>query len=286
MTEMNRGGCGVDFELLLDKVYLNSGRDFRRYRQETIVRRLHRRLDATGCGSCREYMRFLDDCPQEYERLADCLTIAQSGFFRTKHAFERVARIALRELVAYKMERGQRTLRLWSAACAGGQEPYSIAILLEEALGPELQGFDVAVYATDVNRYALAKAMHGTYSVEEVEKLPPRIVESYFRAGLDDYEVAPAVRQMVSFSYFDLVANRHAPFSNLDCVFCCNVLIYLETQLQTALLHMLYDTLSDPGYLVLGQVETVDSSLSRRFECVDTTAKIFKKAGRMVRNAP
>ena len=92
--------------------------------------------------------------------------------------------------------------------------------------------------------------------------------------------VKDGLRQMVNFSYFDLVSTEIPPFTNLDCIFCCNLLIYLQKQLQERVLDMLYDLLATPGYLVLGEVETPTDNLHGRLECLDNKAKIYKKNGR------
>ncbi len=126
--------------LLLEKIYRDSRYDFRGYRRGTVTRRLERRLHAVGAKTYLEYMQFLDTCPEEYERLADDLTIKVSGFFRSPYTFLSVARLVLPGLVAYKKERGQKELRVWSAACACGEEPYSIATLLTEFWGHRLYG--------------------------------------------------------------------------------------------------------------------------------------------------
>ena len=264
---------------LLDKVYQDSGHDFREYKRGTVTRRLERRLHATGTRTYLDYMQFLDDHPEEYHRLADDLTIKVSGFFRSPYTFQQVARLVLPELVAYKRKQGERRLRFWSTACARGEEPYSIAILLAEFLGNRRDDFDISIYATDISQQALREAQAGVYPLKDIEGLPDTILESYFRRG-EDYEVRPDIRQMVSFSHFDLTSTTKPSFLNLDCIFCCNVLIYLQTQLQERVVNMLYDSLATPGYLILGEVETPTNGLRGKLQCLDSKAKIYKKNGR------
>ena len=267
---------------LLEKVYQEGGHDFRDYKQGTVTRRLQRRLYATGATTYLEYMRFLDSHPEEYHRLADDLTIKVSGFFRSRHTFHQVAELVLPELVADKRKRGQRRLSIWSAACARGEEPYSIAILLADFLGKQLQEFEISIYASDINRQALTEAREGIYSPKEVENLPPAILKSYFTSNGEGYVANSDIRQMVSFSYFDLVSTKPPPFTNLDGVFCCNVLIYLQKQLQERVLDMVYNSLATPGYLVLGEVETPTDNLRPKLECLDAKAKIYKKTGNKI----
>lgn len=274
----------IALDLLLEKVYQDKGRDFREYKRGTVMRRLERRLHATGARTYFDYMRFLDIHPEEYQKFADDLTLKISDFFRSQYTFHQVAKLVLPELVSYKRNQGKRSLRFWSTACAQGEESYSIAILLAEFLGNRRQDFDISIYATDISRQALEEAQTGVFSPKDVEGLTDTILESYFTHRGESYEVRDDIRQMVSFSYFDLTSTIRLPFLNLDCIFCCNVLIYLQTQLQERVLEMLYKSLATPGYLVLGEVETPTSSIRERLGCLDSKAKIYTKKLDLTKN--
>ena len=264
---------------LLEKVYRCGGHDFRDYKRGTVTRRLERRLHATGAGTYLEYMQFLDTNPEEYQKLADDLTIKTSGFFRSPYSFKQVAGLVLPELLAYKVDQGERGVRFWSAACARGEEPYSIAIMLAEFLGQRRNDYDISIYATDISRWALSEAQVGVYSPEDIEVFSPVTLQNYFIQHGQYYQVKADIRQMVSFSYFDLTSTARSPFRELDCIFCCNVLIYLQKQLQERLLNRLCDSLATPGYLILGEVETPTSNMCEKLECLDSKAKIYKKNG-------
>jgi len=266
-------------DLLLEKVYRGTGHDFRGYKLGTVTRRLEGRLYATGTKTHSEYMRFLDTHPEEYQRLVDYLTICVSGFFRSSYTFQQVAGLVLPELVSHKRNLGDLHLRLWSTACAQGEEPYSIAILLADFLGNHLGDFDISIYATDINRQALDKAKAAIYSSQDVENLPKAVLKRYLTCSDKGYLVNSNIRQMVNFSYFDLVSTATLPFKNLDLVFCCNVLIYLQRQLQEQLLGMLYDALASLGYLILGEAETLTGNLDGKLECLNSKARIYKKKG-------
>jgi len=184
-------------ELLLEKVYRDGGYDFRDYKRGTVMRRLERRLHATGTNSYLEYMHFLDVHPEEYHRLAYYLTIAVSGLFRSPYTFQQVARLVLPDLVFNKANQEKRSLRFWSAGCARGEEPYSIAILLTQFLGDRLGDFDISIYATDINRQALQEAQGGVYSPKDVENLPSGIRKGYFAQNSKGYSVRSDIKQMV-----------------------------------------------------------------------------------------
>ena len=277
MENVSAGNNGQALDLLLEKVYQGGGYDFRDYKRGTVTRRLQRRLYATGTTTYEEYTRFLESHPDEYQSLADDLTIKVSGFFRSRHTFQQVARLVLPRLVAHKIKRGERNLSLWSAACARGEEPYSMAILLADFLGSQLAEFEISIYASDINRQALAEAKAGVYSLKELESLPPPTLANHFSRNDEGYVVNGNIRQMVSFFHFDLVSTTTPPFTTLDCVFCCNIMIYLQRPLQEKVLSLVYDSLATPGYLVLGEVETLTDSLRPRLECINTKAKIYKK---------
>lgn len=264
-------------DLLLEKVYRDGGYDFREYKCGMVTRRLERRLHISGAITYQDYLRFLDAHPEEYQRLAEDLTIKTSGFFRNPYTFQQIAGLVLPELVASKQKQGERRLRVWSAACARGEEPYSIAILLTEFLGHRLPDFDISVYATDISRQALNDAQVGVYSVKDVEGLTTPLIESYFTQCGQSYRVRNYIRRMLRFSYFDLASNGGQPFAGVDCIFCCNVLIYLRKDLQERVLDRLYRSLGIPGYLVLGDVETLTENVREKLECVDARARIYRK---------
>ncbi|MFQ5996949.1 MAG: CheR family methyltransferase, partial [Dehalococcoidales bacterium] len=253
-------------DVLLEKVHRDGGYDFRDYKRGTVMRRLERRLHATGVKTCLEYIRFLDTHPEEYQKFAEYLAIKVSRFFRSPYTFQQVDRLVLPELVSDKKSRGKRSLRFWSTACARGEEPYSIAILLAEFLARQQLDFDISIYATDISREALQEVQAGRYSLEDVEGLPSSILENYFTHHGENYELRADIRQMVNFSPFDLTSVIHQSLWDLDCIFCCNVLIYFQRQLQERVLGMLYDSLATPGYLVLGEAEMLAGNLSGKLE--------------------
>jgi len=267
----------ITLDSLLEKVYRDGGYDFRDYKRGTVTRRLERRLNATGARTYLDYMQFLDTHPEEYQKFAEYLTIKVSAFFRSPYTFQQVARLVLPELVSYKRSRDERSLRFWSTACARGEEPYSIAILLVEFLGNQRQDFEISILATDISQIALREAQTGIYSLNDIEGLTDTILERYFTRNGEGYEVRDDIRQMVNFSYFDLTSTIRQPFLNLDCIFCCNVLIYLQKHLQERVLEMLYKSLATPGYLVLGEVETPTSNLLEKLECLNSKARIYRK---------
>lgn len=187
--------------------------------------------------------------------------------------------MVLPELIAYKSSWKERGLRFWSTACAHGEEPYSIAILLTEFLKNRWQDFNIEIYATDIRRQALREAQAGRYPPRVEEYLPHNTLKNCFTEGDNSYYVVKSnIAQVVNFSHFDLTSTTTPPFTELDCIFCRNVLIYWQKQLQERVFRMLYDALATPGYLVLGEAETPPDSMRDRLACLDSRARIYKKA--------
>jgi len=274
---MAAGSDETTLDLLLKKVCRESGYDFRDYKRGTIRRRLERRLHATGAETYRDYIRFLDTHPEEYQKFASNLTIKVSGFFRSEYTFHQLAKLVLPELFSASGKKDRRSLSFWSTACARGEEPYSIAMLLAEFLGERRPDFNITIHATDISVPALHEARVGIYSAKDMANVSDAIRKRYFSQCTQGYRVKADIRQMVKFTYFDLTSITETPFLNLDGIFCCNVLIYLQTRLQERVLEMLYKALATGGYLVLGEVETPTSNLRERLECLDGKAKIYKK---------
>lgn len=262
---------------ILEKVYRYNGHDFRHYKSGTLIRRLARRLHAVGAGTYHEYTQYLDGHPEEYAKLINNLTITVSSFFRNPFAFKQMTDLVLPVLLSHKTNEKSYMIKVWSSACARGEEPYSIAIMLREFLGRQISDFDIVIYATDISQAALNQAEAGIYQPGQITGLSPERVRKYFIKRDQCYEVRDSIRQMVSFARFDLASTNRLPFAGLDCIFCCNVLIYLQRHLQDKVLHRLYESLAAPGYLVLGEVETLSGNLREEMECLDSKAKIYKK---------
>ena len=269
----------LTLDALLEQVYQYGAYNFRGYKRGTVTRRLARRLHATGSKTYREYMQYLETHSEEYQKLADELIINVSGFFRNQYAFKQVVNIVLPQLFTDKEDRREREVKLWSAACACGEEPYSIAIMLAEFMKQRRQDINISIQATDISRRALSKAEKGVYSPGDLATLPQSVLRDYFIRDNQQCEIRADIRNTVSFSCFDLTSTDQPPFSNVDCIFCCNVLIYLQKSLQEKVLQMLYNALAVPGYLVLGEVETPTGGFAEKLECLDSKAKIYKKMG-------
>jgi len=264
-----------EFKFLLDKTRRNRGIDFSRYRAQVLKRRIVHRLHVTGCETYWDYILLLNRDPQEYDRLIESLTIKVSEFFRDPNTFDVAAEVVIPEIIDQKKAGGSKKIRAWSCGAAFGQEAYSVAILLCEALGSKLNGYDARITATDIDKSALEAAPWGSFDKGALRKMSPHLLFKYFTRIEDRYVVSDRARALVSFEYHDIVSGRSK--SSMDLVLCRNLLIYFEKELQQRALSNLYSSLNPGGFLILGKTESVGHQMSDCFEVVDLRERVYRK---------
>lgn len=262
-------GSASTLKQLLMKVRQRTKVDFSGYKENTVWRRIERRMAASHLTTLEDYFQYVDTDPEELDRLSKDILISVTAFFRDKTAFDALARCLLKIV---QEKRPGDEIRIWIAGCATGEEVYSIAMLLCEQAGPVLNRFKVQIFATDLDLNAMATARKGIYSPASLSDLEPSLIAKYFSARNDSYEVSKLLREMVVFARQDLALDP--PFLRLDLISCRNVLIYFQTDLQARILSMFHYALRPEGYLFLGRSENIyqQDSLFRHH---DKDAKIF-----------
>ena len=263
---------------LLNHVREHSSIDFSKYKVPTILRRLQRRMYATGTTDVSAYMHYLDSHPEEYHRLVGSFLIKVTEFFRDPELFAAMRERVLPDLITKARERSN-VLRIWSAGCATGEEAYSLAILVSEALGDELDQFSVQIFATDVDEDAIEFARHGIYPAAALMGVSKRRLARYFLKLDGNYQITKSLRGMVIFGLHDL--GLRAPFPHIDLVLCRNVLMYFTKELQTRALQLFAFSLRDGGYLALGSAETT-SPLATYFTQVSPSLKLYRRQGERI----
>jgi len=236
-----------------------------------------------GIEEASEYLKYLRADPSEYERLIDALTIKVSSFFRNPIVFEIIAQRILPQIIKRNKHDEVCEIRVWSAGCADGEEAYSIAILICEAVLMETARCHPYIFATDISRDALNVAEKGIYRRKSLGTTKLDIFDRYFTDRGDTYEVLPFVRKTVRFSRDDLSSkNRIAPadsvFGDFDLVLCRNVLIYFSPELQKRVCDKLYKTLNKGGFLILGDSESPDPDTERNLITIDSRSRIYQKS--------
>jgi chemotaxis protein methyltransferase CheR len=234
-----------------------AGLVFDEARRESMSYSIGERLRDTGLRDVDAYLRTLDD-PAERQRLVDEVTIQETHFFRNPPQVRALRQHVLPELLRHAEANGRR-LRIWSAGCSTGEEPYSVAMLLRELL-PSADGWDVKVLATDVSQRALAAARAGRYGARAVMNASPEELTRFFLpSDGTTYEVRSEVRSLVEFRHHNLVTEP-VPFPSnerIDLVLCRNVTIYFSRETTRELMKRLHECLRDGGYLFLGHSETL-----------------------------
>lgn len=261
---------------LLAHVSRQTNIDFRTYKPSTILRRITRRMAVTHNASLKDYAQYLEMQPGEVQELVRTFLIKVTGFFRDPEAFEYLRQYVLPELIERGRSQG-RVLRFWSAGCATGEEPYSLALLLSDLLGPELPEWSIKIFATDLDEDAVNYSRRGFYPANILKDLPDDYRVRYFEQVDQGYRIIKSLRQMVIFGHQDL--SRGTPFPRIDMVVCRNLLIYLKTELQHGVLDLFaYSLHQTNGYLFLGKAETARPTKAT-FEVVNKKWKIYRCTG-------
>lgn len=263
---------------ILEQVSRQASMDFRLYKTSTILRRISRRMTMTHSGSMREYLEYLKVYPEEVGQLVKAFLINVTQFFRDVNAFAHLKNEILPKLIAMARER-DHSLRFWTAGCATGEEPYSLAMLVTDLLGAELAQWSVKIFATDIDEAAISFARRGLYSENLLKGMPNDYHQRFFEHADHGYRISKTLRQMVIFGQQDL--SRSAPFPHIDLVLCRNVLIYFTPELQDYVLNQFAFSLSPGGYLFLGKAETVRPN-QMYYELVNKHWKVYRCTGNVL----
>jgi chemotaxis protein methyltransferase CheR len=259
----------------MDKITRERGFQCSSYKDKCLRRRIAVRLRARNVLTCGEYSRMLDGDEREYERLMRSLTVNVTKFFRNWETYSAIDQKVIPDL----MERSERELRIWSAGCSSGEEPYSLAILMHRyaASRRDVKRLDdVSIVGTDIDSDCLAEAEAAVYKDSTLGDTPADLHRDYFSRVEGLNSVVPEARRLVRFEVSDLLHFK-APVSNAHLIVCRNVIIYFERAAQDALLAHFHRTLAPGGFLVLGKVETLLGESRSLFSPVNARERIFRK---------
>lgn len=261
-----------ELQLLKEQIRRDVGFYCDGYKEHCLRRRIAVRMRARGLHTYADYAALLLTDAQEYQKLRDAVTINVSKFYRNPEVWRMVEHKVLPTLFA-----ADRAIRIWSAGCAGGEEPYSVAMLLREHARSTdqlnaLARFDVL--GTDIDRASLETAQRGEYGAFAFTDIPPAVRQAWFEPP-HYTQVKPEIRRAVRFETRDLIA---ADFdTGYDVIFCRNVVIYFERAVQEALFAKFHAALAPGGFLVLGKVETLFARSAALFTPVSQRERIFVK---------
>jgi two-component system, chemotaxis family, CheB/CheR fusion protein len=259
---------------ILDRVRAETGHDFTEYKSSTILRRIELRLAHLKLESIADYAELTEREPKELALLAQSMLIGVTSFFRDPDVWEQLARDSLPRLLQAVPAGG--TLRVWAPACSTGEEAYTLAILLLEALDalPAGQRPAIRIFATDIDAEAIDTARLGLYPMSVASQISAARLKRYFTQEPLHYRLRKSVRELVVFAQHDLISDP--PFTRVDLVTCRNLLIYLTVELQQKLLRILHYSLNVDGVLLLGMAETIGNDADA-FAAVDPVHRIFRR---------
>lgn len=249
-----------EFEYLSSFIYRRTGIRFEPKKLYFLSKRVQKRMEELGFYSTAEYirkLRFADPDHTEFQLLLNILTINETYFFRDFPQFESFAEYCLPELTARKEQNRETSLKIWSAGCASGEEPYTIAIVLREML-ENFRQWRIEIIASDIDQTILKKAQKAVYPERSIRDVPPEYLRKYFDYRNNQYQLKSEIKQMVEFEHLNLgdkeIVRKKSGF---DFIFCRNVLIYFDDISRKQLVDHFYLALKPGGYIFLGSSESV-----------------------------
>ena len=249
-----------DFEYIRHRVTQSAGIHLTEAKRELVYGRLSKRLRALELDSFKEYCEILKSGDtEEFARCVNAITTNVTSFFRENHHFEYLTSVILPDLVKKNENTSKPELRIWSAGCSSGEEPYSIAIAIKE-YSPTLQNWNIKILATDLNSEILDIARTGIYKVQSIENTAIARRNRWFRKGVGANDgfvrIMPEIREMVHFRKLNLTGPWpiRKPF---DIIFCRNVVIYFNNETRRNLINRFVDLLKDDGHLFVGHSESL-----------------------------
>ncbi len=249
-----------EFGLISDLVYDMAGIKLTDQKKALVEGRLNKLIRQTGCGCFKDYYDFIiqDKTGRSLELMLDKISTNHSFFFREKNHFDFMKQKLLPILVQEKKALNSRTLRIWSAGCAAGEESYTIAMVLLEYFGPESGEWDIGIVGTDISVSVLDIAAKGCYPKEKIKEVPPEMKLKYFiHADKDTVSVKENIKNMVILRQLNLM-NREFPFrGKFDIIFCRNVMIYFDRLSRKNVVDHFADYIHDGGYLFIGHSESL-----------------------------
>ena len=253
------------FNRLRAMIYAKSGLEFHQSKKYLLESRLQQRLAASHCRTYEEYFNYLRFDPnreKELIELFNCVTTNETYFFRDNTQIDCFRQIILPHVI--KERKHIRKLRMWTAGCSSGEEPFTLAMVMAEEF-PSLARWDIEILATDISEHILELARRGVYGPYSVRNVPPTYLRKYFASSEGQYTVGPVLRKMVKFSNVNLIDSvQMRAFRDIDVIFCRNVLIYFDQEAKRKIVTSLYDALLDSGMLVIGFSESL-SGVNRLF---------------------
>lgn len=259
---------------VLDHVYKTTGFLAHNYRPTTLKRRLERRLLATQSKNYREYLNYLKRNPSESHKFLNFLTINVTDFFRDKRIFHTLKGKILPDLLNKAVAKKRKRIRIWSIGCSKGQEPYSLAMILNELLENKKNHLKIIIHATDWNKSVLSQAKRAQYEKSEIKNVPREYVKKYFtKINNNEFKIKDKIRKLIKYRRHDLIKGNI--LGKFHLILCRNLFIFFTVELQNEMFKKIHSSLKKDGILVLGAAETIkDRNL---FHILHSQDRIYQK---------
>jgi chemotaxis protein methyltransferase CheR len=262
----------ADFELYRAFIYAESGITFTSANRSILESRLRERLREKGVESVKTYFSTISSNKEELKGFLDAITTNLTRFFRNQAQFDAFEKHVIPELINIKKGSANTTIKIWSAGCSTGEEPYSLAMLLTEIL-PAPWKFELL--ASDISLKCLMTAREGFYADNRIDGIPPHYLIKYFDKVDGGYHVRPDIQSKIKFDYHNL--KNDSGQRGLDVVFCRNVIIYFDEAAQTAVMNRFWDSMASKSFLFIGHSESL-FGMDTKFEFVKTEwATLYRK---------
>ena len=271
-VSINDLGDDVDFQRLKQVMNKGTGINFDYYRESYLKRRLKVRLTITKKNSYSSYMQFLEKNPEEFKSLIDDITVNYTKFFRDTDVYDFLKEKLLPELISSP----KSWIRIWSAGCSTGEEPYSLSMLIHEISKISPKERRITIYASDIDETVLAKSKQGEYDKRAAETINEKLLSKYFDCENNLYKIKPFVKEIIHFEKQDLMSPPVR--RNLDLILCRNVMIYFSREIQQTIYGHFYNSLRSGGYIISGKTEFIGGDASQKFVDIDSKCRVYQKA--------
>ncbi len=250
-------------------VYDQSGIHFTEANRPILESRLRERLRLVKLDKPQDYLELLRKSPQELKDFLDSVTTNLTRFYRNQGQFDALAEVVIPDLVDRNRKKGKTKISLWSAGCSTGEEPYTMAMVMEKNLPP---GFEYKITASDLSLKSLMFASQGFYTEMKMEGVPPQDIERFFDKVGDGYQVRDTLKSKIAFDYHNLKFD--SGLRDVDVVFCRNVLIYFDAPAQKNVIDRFWNSMSNHSYLFIGHSESL-FGLDTRFKFMKTESAVM-----------
>lgn len=263
------------FGMLMNRIYNKTNLDTFQFKENYLKRRIKVRMFARKINTYGEYLSLLNHDPSEFEFLLEDLTINVTSFFRDPEVFRLLEEEIFPLMIYNKVRHNKRVIKILSAGCSSGEEPYSLAIIMRELLGEEFNNFRVDIIGVDLDKGCLKAAKDGFYKTQQFENTKEEYLLRYFSNIGGMYKINNDIINMVHFKPLDLFSGSLGSY--YDVILCRNVIIYFTKEMQQKLFMKFYSALNKNGCLIIGKTETIMGDMMKKFKAINTRERIYQK---------